>query len=115
MCKSTTKVKQKKQKGHTSASSISSTSFTPDSVSLGQDNELLIYQDRPISQKTTNEQLKHIQGKEKVGEKIITNLLQQFKDILVEIKKKKTNKKSYVRAISYNDTTKSGETKIRKD
>jgi hypothetical protein len=54
------------QKGHTSASSISLTPFTPDSISLRQNNELLIYRDRPISQKTTNEKLKHIQGKEKV-------------------------------------------------
>jgi hypothetical protein len=76
VCKSITKVKQKIQKGHTSANSISSTPFTPDSVSLTQNNELLIYRDRPISQKTTNEQLKHIQGKEKVGEKTVTNFLQ---------------------------------------
>ena len=45
----------KKQKGHTSASSTLSTSFTPNSIILGQDNKLMIYQDKPISQKTTNE------------------------------------------------------------
>ena len=40
-----------KQKSHVNASSTSSTPSTPDFVSLGEDNELLIYQDRPIGQK----------------------------------------------------------------
>jgi hypothetical protein len=44
-CKSTSKVKQK---SHVNASSTSSAPFTPNSVSLGEDSEPLIYQDRPI-------------------------------------------------------------------
>jgi len=72
----------------------SSTPFTPDSVSLGKDSELLIYQDRPIGQKAAKEWLKRKQGKDKVGETTVTNLLQQFKDTLVEIKdQKKQDKK----------------------
>jgi hypothetical protein len=50
-CKSTTK-------GHASASPASSTPFTLDFVSLGQDSESLINQDRPNGQKTTKEWLK---------------------------------------------------------
>jgi len=50
-CKSTTK-------GHASASLASSTPFTLDSVSLWQDSESLINQDRPNGQKTTKEWLK---------------------------------------------------------
>jgi hypothetical protein len=38
----------KKQKSHVNASPVSSTPSTPDSVSLGEDSEPLIYQDRPI-------------------------------------------------------------------
>jgi len=38
----------KKQKSHVNASPASSNPSTPDSVSLGEDSELLIYQDRPI-------------------------------------------------------------------
>jgi len=38
----------KKQKSHVNASPVSSTPSTPDSVSLGEDSEQLIYQDRPI-------------------------------------------------------------------
>jgi hypothetical protein len=45
----------------------------------------LIYQDRPIGQKAAKEWLKHKQGKDKVGEVTITNLLQQFRDTLVEM------------------------------
>jgi hypothetical protein len=45
----------------------------------------LIYQDRPIGQKAANERLKRRQEKDKVGEVTITNLLQQFRDNLVEI------------------------------
>ena len=75
----------KKQKGHINASPASSTPSTPDSVSLGEDNEPLIYQDRPIGQKATNERLKRRQGKDKVGDATVTNLLQQFRDTLVEI------------------------------
>jgi len=42
----------KKQKGHASASPASSTPFTLDSVSLGQDSESLTNQDRLNGQKT---------------------------------------------------------------
>ena len=76
----------KKQKSHVNVSPASSTPCTPDSVSLEEDSEPLIYQDRPISQKTAKKRLKRRQGKDKVGEVTITNLLQQFRDILVEIK-----------------------------
>jgi archaellum biogenesis ATPase FlaH len=58
-------------------------------VSLGEDNEPLIYQDRPIDQKTAKKRLKRKQGKAKVGEVTVTNLLQQFRDILVEIEDQK--------------------------
>ena len=59
--------------------SASSTPSTPDSVSLGEDNEPLIYQDRPIGQKAAKERLKRKQEKDKVGEVTVTNLLQQFR------------------------------------
>jgi len=49
----------------------------------------LIYQDRPIGQKATKERLKCKQGKAKVGEATVTNLLQQFRDTLVEIEDQK--------------------------
>jgi archaellum biogenesis ATPase FlaH len=49
----------------------------------------LIYQDRPIGQKATKERLKCRQGKDKVGEVTVTNLLQQFRDTLVEIEDQK--------------------------
>jgi len=49
----------------------------------------LIYQDRPIGQKAAKEQLKRRQGKDKVGEVNVTNLLQQFRDTLVEIEDQK--------------------------
>jgi archaellum biogenesis ATPase FlaH len=49
----------------------------------------LIYQDRPIGQKTTKKRLKRKQEKAKVGEVTVTNLLQQFRDILVEIEDQK--------------------------
>jgi hypothetical protein len=78
-----------KQKSHVNASSISSAPSTPDSVSLGEDSETLIYQDRPIGQKVAKERLKHKQGKDKVGETTVTNLLQQFRDTLVEIEDQK--------------------------
>jgi archaellum biogenesis ATPase FlaH len=58
-------------------------------VSLGEDNEPLIYQDRPIGQKIAKKRLKRKQGKAKVGEVTVTNLLQQFRDILVEIEDQK--------------------------
>jgi hypothetical protein len=45
----------------------------------------LIYQDRSIGQKVAKERLKHKQGKDKVGETTVTNLLQQFRDTIVEI------------------------------
>jgi hypothetical protein len=45
----------------------------------------LIYQDRPIGQKAAKERLKRRQEKDKVREVAITNLLQQFRDNLVEI------------------------------
>jgi len=79
----------KKQKSHVNASSTSSTPSTPDSVSLGEDNEPLIYQDRPIGQKAVKERLKRRQGKDKVGEVTVTNLLQQLRDTLVEIEDQK--------------------------
>jgi hypothetical protein len=54
----------------------------------------LIYQDRPIGQKAVKERLKRRQGKDKVGEVTVTNLLQQLRDTLVEIEdKKKQDKK----------------------
>ena len=49
----------------------------------------MIYQDRPIGQKATKERLKCKQGKAKVGEATVTNLLQQFRDTLVEIEDQK--------------------------
>jgi truncated hemoglobin YjbI len=49
----------------------------------------LIYQDRSISQKVAKERLKRKQGKAKVGEATVTNLLQQFRDTLVEIEDQK--------------------------
>jgi len=79
----------KKQKSHANASSVSSTLSTFNSISLGEDNESLIYQDRPIGQKAVKERLKRRQRKDKVGEITVTNLLQQFKDILVEIEDQK--------------------------
>jgi len=79
----------KKQKSHVNASSTSSAPSTPDSVSLGEDSEPLIYQDRPIGQKAAKELLKRKQGKDKVGETTVTNLLQQFRDTLVEIEDQK--------------------------
>ena len=85
----TTKLLNKKQKVHYNASPASSTPSTPDSVSLGEDNEPLIYQDRPIGQKAAKERLKHRQGKDKVGDVTVTNLLQQFRDTLVEIEDQK--------------------------
>jgi hypothetical protein len=60
-------------------------SIYPDSVSLGEDSEPLIYQDRPIGQKAAKERLKCKQRKDKVGEVTVTNLLQQFRDTLVKI------------------------------
>jgi len=80
---------KKKQKGHVNASSASSAPSTPDSVNLGEDNEPLIYQDKPIGQKTANERLKRKQGRAKVGEATVTNILQQFRDTLVEIEDQK--------------------------
>jgi hypothetical protein len=79
----------KKQKGHVNASPASSAPSTSDSVSLGEDSELLIYQDRPISQKVAKKRLKRKQGKDKVREVTVTNLLQQFRDTLVEIEDQK--------------------------
>jgi len=76
-------------KGHVNASSTSSAPSTLDSVSLGEDSEPLIYQDRPIGQKAAKERLKRKQGKDKVGETTVTNLLQQFRDTLVEIEDQK--------------------------
>jgi hypothetical protein len=49
----------------------------------------LIYQDRLIGQKAAKEQLKRKQEKDKVGETTVTNLLQQFRDTLVEIEDQK--------------------------
>ena len=45
----------------------------------------MIYQDGPIGQKAAKERLKCRQGKDKVGEVTVTNLLQQFRDTLIEI------------------------------
>ena len=45
-------------KGHVNASSTSSAPSTLDSVSLGEDSEPLIYQDKPIGQKVAKERLK---------------------------------------------------------
>jgi len=79
----------KKQKSHVNVSPASSAPSTPDSVSLGKDSEPLIYQDRQIGQKAIKERLKRKQGKDKVGEVTVTNLLQQFRDTLVEIEDQK--------------------------
>jgi truncated hemoglobin YjbI len=49
----------------------------------------LIYQDRSIGHKATKKRLKRRQGKDKVGEITVTNLLRQFMDTLVEIKDQK--------------------------
>ena len=49
----------------------------------------MIYQDRPIGHKATKKRLKRRQGKDKVGEITVTNLLRQFMDTLVEIKDQK--------------------------
>lgn len=49
----------------------------------------MIYQDRPIGQKAVKERLKRRQGKDKVGDATVTNLLQQFRDTLVEIEDQK--------------------------
>ena len=48
----------------------------------------MIYQDRPIGHKAAKG-LKRRQGKDKVGEITVTNLLRQFMDTLVEIKDQK--------------------------
>ena len=77
------------KKSHVNASLASSTPSTPDSISLGEDSEPLIYQDRPIGQKAAKERLKRRQGKDKVWEVTVTNLLQQFRDTLIEIEDKK--------------------------
>jgi len=42
---------QTRNKSHVNASSTSSAPSTPDSISLGEDSEPLIYQDRTIGQK----------------------------------------------------------------
>ena len=49
----------------------------------------MIYQDRSVDWKTAKEQLKHKQGKEKMGETTVINILQQFKDTLVKIEEQK--------------------------
>jgi len=49
----------------------------------------LIYQDRPIGQKAAKKRFKHRQGKDKVGDVTVTNLLQQFRDTPVEIEDQK--------------------------
>jgi hypothetical protein len=49
----------------------------------------LIYQDRPIGQKAAKKRLKRRQEKDKVGDVTVTNLLQQFRDTLVEIEDQK--------------------------
>jgi hypothetical protein len=56
-CKSTSKA-NKKQKSHVNANSTSSVLSTHDSVSLWEDSEPLIYQDRPIGQNVAKERLK---------------------------------------------------------
>jgi len=77
------------KKCHVNASLASSAPSTPDSVSLREDSEPLIYQDRPIGQKAAKERLKRKQEKDKVGEVTVINLLQQFRDTLVEIENQK--------------------------
>ena len=86
----------KKQKSHVNASPASSAPSTPDFVSLGEDSEPLIYQDKPIGQKAAKERLKRKQGKDKVGETTVTNLLQQFRDTLVEIADQKKQDKKVI-------------------
>jgi hypothetical protein len=80
---------QTRNKSYVNASSTSLAPSTPDSVSLGEDSEPLIYQDRPIGQKAVNKRLKRKQGKDKIEETTVTNLLQQFRDTLVEIEDQK--------------------------
>ena len=88
-CASQHQRSNKKQKSHVNTSPASLAPSTPDSVSLEEDSEPLIYQDRPIGQKAVKERLKRRQGKDKVGEITVTNLLQQFRDTLVEIEDQK--------------------------
>ena len=83
-CKSTSKVKQETKKSCQCKFNFIS-SIYPWFCSLEEDSESLIYQDRSIGQKVAKERLKHKQGKDKVGETTVTNLLQQFKDTIVEI------------------------------
>jgi len=57
-CKLTSKVKQETKKSCQCKFDFITASSTPDSVSLGEDSEPLIYQDRPIGQKAAKKQLK---------------------------------------------------------
>ena len=83
-CASQYQRSNKKQKSHANASPASSAPSTHDYVSLGEDSEPLIYQGRPIGQKAAKERLKCRQGKDKVREITVTNLLQQFNDIFLK-------------------------------
>jgi len=80
----------KKQKNHGNASPASSNPSTPDSVSLGEDGDTFIYQNRPIGQKAAKERLRRRQGKEKVGETSVSTKLQKLNETFVDIEEKKT-------------------------
>ena len=54
-------------KNHGNTSPTSSTPSSPDSVSLGEDNEAFIYENRPIDQKVTKEHLNIDKEKRKLG------------------------------------------------
>ena len=79
----------KKQKNHGNASPASSNPSTADSVSLGEDSDAFIYQNRPIGHKAAKERLARRQGKEKVGEIYVSNLLDKFTNSIEKIEDKK--------------------------
>ena len=83
------KQKQEKQKNHVNASPASSNPSTVDYVSLGEDSDAFIYQNRPIGQKAAKERLARRQGKEKVGEIYVSNLLEKFTNSIEKIEDKK--------------------------
>ena len=78
-----------RKKNHRDTSPTSSTPSTPNSISLGEDNDAFVYQTRPIGQKAAKERLKSRQEKEKVGETSVATILQQLKDSFNEIEVEK--------------------------
>ena len=77
------------KKNHGNACPASSNPSTVDSVSLGEDSDAFIYQNRPIGQKAAKERLARRQGKEKVGEIYVSNLLEKFTNSIEKIEDKK--------------------------